>query len=116
MDMGSRRGAGSTLIGRAGGDRLARWSRVWRPCRPWRPAPGKPEPWQIAMQEPVTPIARELHGFHTELMWIITVITLFVLALLVICVVRVQREGQPDPVQDRRTTPRSRSPGRSSRC
>ena len=36
---------------------------------------GQPEPWQMAMQTPVTPIAVELHSFHTLLMWLITAIT-----------------------------------------
>lgn len=58
---------------------------------------GRPEPWQIAMQTPVTPVARELHGFHTEVMWIITLITLFVLALLVIVVVRFNERANPTP-------------------
>ncbi len=58
---------------------------------------GQPEPWQIGMQVPVTPIARELHAFHTEVMWIITVITIFVLALLVIVVVRFNEKSNPTP-------------------
>ena len=58
---------------------------------------GQPEPWQVAMQVPVTPIASELHAFHTELMWIITVITLFVLALLVIVIVRFNERANPTP-------------------
>jgi cytochrome c oxidase subunit 2 len=58
---------------------------------------GQPEDWQIAMQQPVTPLAREMQSFHTELMWIITAITLFVLALLVIVVVRFNEKANPTP-------------------
>jgi cytochrome c oxidase subunit II len=58
---------------------------------------GQPEDWQIAMQQPVTPLAREMQSFHTELMWIITAITLFVLALLVVVVVRFNEKANPTP-------------------
>lgn len=58
---------------------------------------GQPEHWQVAMQQPVTAVARELHGFHTELMWIITAITLFVAALLVVVVVRFNEKANPTP-------------------
>jgi cytochrome c oxidase subunit 2 len=58
---------------------------------------GQPEGWQIAMQQPATPLAREMQSFHTELMWIITAITLFVLALLVIVVVRFNEKANPTP-------------------
>src|SRR5215210_5454216 len=44
---------------------------------------GQPEPWQIAMQNPVTSVAHDVHLFHTWLVWIITAISLFVLALLI---------------------------------
>ena len=58
---------------------------------------GQPEPWQIAMQEPVTPIARELHSFHTLLMWVITIITVFVAGLLVYCMVKFSEKANPVP-------------------
>jgi cytochrome c oxidase subunit II len=58
---------------------------------------GKPEPWQVAMQVPVTPIAHEIHGFHTELMWIITAIVIFVAGLLAYCVVRFNERANPTP-------------------
>ncbi|NNM72992.1 cytochrome c oxidase subunit II [Enterovirga aerilata] len=58
---------------------------------------GQPEEWQVAMQQPVTAVAREMHDFHTELMWIITAIVLFVLALLVVVVVRFNERANPTP-------------------
>jgi cytochrome c oxidase subunit 2 len=97
MDMGSRRGAGSTLIGRGWVATACALVAGVAALPALAAGTGKPEPWQIAMQEPVTPIAHELHGFHTELMWIITAITLFVLALLVICVVRFNEKANPTP-------------------
>jgi cytochrome c oxidase subunit II len=58
---------------------------------------GQPEEWQIGMQGAVTPLAREMQGFHTELMWIITAIVLFVLALLIVVVVRFNEKANPTP-------------------
>lgn len=58
---------------------------------------GAPEPWQIAMQRPVTPIAHELHSFHTLLMWLITLITLFVAGLLVYCMYKFNEKANPVP-------------------
>lgn len=58
---------------------------------------GQPEPWQIAMQTPVTPIARDLHSFHTLLMWVITAITLFVLGLLVYVGFKFNERANPTP-------------------
>ncbi len=58
---------------------------------------GKPEDWQVAMQQPITELGREMQSFHTELMWIITAIVLFVLALLVVVVVRFSEKANPTP-------------------
>lgn len=58
---------------------------------------GHPEPWQIAMQNPVTPIAAELHSFHTLLMWLITAITLFVAGLIAYCAFAFNEKANPTP-------------------
>ena len=58
---------------------------------------GQPEPWQIAMQNPVTDLARGAHRFHTWLVWIITAISLFVLALLVAIIVKFNEQTNPSP-------------------
>src|SRR3954470_3619522 len=58
---------------------------------------GQPEPWQIAMQNPVTDLARGAHRFHTWLVWIITAISLFVLALLVAIIVKFNEQANPSP-------------------
>jgi cytochrome c oxidase subunit 2 len=58
---------------------------------------GQPEPWQVAMQQPVTPIAHEIGSFHTELMWIITAITVFVAGLLLYCIVAFNEKANPTP-------------------
>jgi cytochrome c oxidase subunit 2 len=58
---------------------------------------GQPSPWQIGLQDAVTPVFRQAHDFHNFVLIIITVITLFVLALLVICVVRFNEKANPVP-------------------
>jgi cytochrome c oxidase subunit 2 len=58
---------------------------------------GQPEAWQVAMQQPVTPIAREIGAFHTELMWIITIITVFVAGLLIYCIFAFNEKKNPTP-------------------
>jgi cytochrome c oxidase subunit 2 len=58
---------------------------------------GQPSPWQIGLQDAVTPVFRQAHDFHNFVLIIITVITLFVLALLVVCVVRFNEKANPVP-------------------
>jgi cytochrome c oxidase subunit 2 len=58
---------------------------------------GRPEPWQVAMQNPVTVVARDAADFHELLVWIITAITLFVLGLLIYCIVRFNERANPTP-------------------
>jgi cytochrome c oxidase subunit 2 len=61
------------------------------------PAFAQAEPWQLGMQESASPSADRLHEFHNLLLWIITAITLFVLALLVWIVVRYNAHVNPKP-------------------
>ncbi|CAN1489813.1 CyoA Heme/copper-type cytochrome/quinol oxidases, subunit 2 [Rhabdaerophilaceae bacterium] len=57
---------------------------------------GQPSPWQMGLQGPATPIAESVQWFHDAmLMPIITVITLFVLALLVYIVVKFKAGKNP---------------------
>ena len=58
---------------------------------------GQPAPWQIGMQTAVTPIASEIHGFHTWLLVIITAITVFVAGLLAWCIFRFNEKANPTP-------------------
>ena len=37
-------------------------------------ADGEPQPWQIGMQAPVTPVGQDIYGFNTFLFWITTAI------------------------------------------
>jgi cytochrome c oxidase subunit 2 len=58
---------------------------------------GQPSDWQIGPQQSVTPVMDQIVGFHTYLLWVITLITAFVLALLVIVIVRFNARVNPTP-------------------
>lgn len=58
---------------------------------------GQPVDWQIAMQTPVTAAAQNTYAFHTALVWVITIITLFVGALLLVCMFRFNERRNPTP-------------------
>ncbi len=64
----------------------------------------------------VTPVAEFIHWFHNYLLMpIITVITLFVLGLLIYVMVQVQRQGQSGPLQDHAQHASSKFCGQSYR-
>jgi cytochrome c oxidase subunit 2 len=58
---------------------------------------GQPEPWQLGMQQGVTPVMDNIIWFHNFLMYLIVAITLFVLALLVIVAVKFNARSNPVP-------------------
>jgi cytochrome c oxidase subunit 2 len=59
-----------------------------------------PRPWQMNLQEPATPVADFLYKFHDYLLLpIITLITLFVLGLLLTCIVRFRASVHPVPTR-----------------
>ncbi len=61
-------------------------------------AAGHPEPWQMSLQDPVTPVAEWINWFHNGLLLpIITVITLFVLGLLVYVMIKFNAKANPVP-------------------
>ncbi|MDD9901874.1 MAG: cytochrome c oxidase subunit II [Alphaproteobacteria bacterium] len=61
-------------------------------------AAGQPAPWAKGLQEGVTPVRHQMDAFHDGiLMPIITVIALFVLALLIYVVVRFNAKANPTP-------------------
>jgi cytochrome c oxidase subunit 2 len=65
---------------------------------------GISEPWQVGMQEMVTNIGRDVSVFHDWLLLLITLISLFVLALLVIVVVRFNERANPVPTRTTHNT------------
>lgn len=60
---------------------------------------GQPTPWQIGFQDAVSPMMERIDSFHDLLMWVITVITLFVLVLLAIVVIRFNSRANPTPTR-----------------
>ena len=65
---------------------------------------GHAVPGQMGMQLPVTPVAEEINSFHNLLLVVITVITLFVLALLVYVIVRFNEKANPTPSRTTHST------------
>lgn len=58
---------------------------------------GKAVPWQMNLQDPVTPVAEYIVWFHNILLVIITCIVLFVLALLIAVIVKFNAKANPVP-------------------
>ncbi|MGB8398524.1 cytochrome c oxidase subunit II, partial [Bradyrhizobium sp.] len=58
---------------------------------------GQPAPWEYTLQQAASPVMENIIWFHNVLLWIITLITLFVLALLVIVVVKFNAKANPVP-------------------
>lgn len=56
-----------------------------------------PTEWGLNFQEAASTSAERIHHFHDFMIWIITAITLFVLALLVWVVLRYNRRANPKP-------------------
>jgi cytochrome c oxidase subunit 2 len=57
----------------------------------------QPEPWQIGLQPAATPIMEMIHTFNNGLLIVVTLIALFVLALLIYCIVRFNARANPVP-------------------
>jgi cytochrome c oxidase subunit 2 len=58
---------------------------------------GQPAPWEYKFQEAATPVMDSIIWFHNMLLWIITIITLFVLSLLVTVVIKFNARSHPVP-------------------
>jgi cytochrome c oxidase subunit 2 len=63
------------------------------------PTPSFPVPWQLGLQHPVTPVAEQMVQFHSLLFWVITVISVLVLVLLLICIFRFNERANPVPAK-----------------
>lgn len=57
----------------------------------------QPQPWQMTLQPAASPVMEDIHSFHDFLLVIITAITLFVLALLLIVMIRFNARANPKP-------------------
>ena len=58
---------------------------------------GQPSPWQLGLQQSVSPVMDTVVWLHNFLLYIITAIVLFVLALLVYVIVRFNAGSNPVP-------------------
>ena len=58
---------------------------------------GQPAPWEYTLQESATSVMDYITWFHNWLLGTITVITLFVLALLIVVVVKFNAKANPIP-------------------
>src|SRR5690606_29308966 len=54
-------------------------------------------PWQLGLQVPVTPVADNMVYFHNFLLVIISLITLFVLGLMIYAIIRFSERRNPTP-------------------
>lgn len=65
---------------------------------------GKPEPWQLDFQPAASPVMENIEDFHRLLVWLITAISLFVLALIVWIAIRYNRRANPTPSKTEHNT------------
>ena len=63
-----------------------------------------PQPWQLGMQAPGSAVKDRIHDLHNLLLVIITVITAFVLVLLVYVMVRFRASANPVPTRTTHNT------------
>jgi cytochrome c oxidase subunit 2 len=58
---------------------------------------GQPAPWEYKLQESGSPVMDHIEWFHNWLLGVITVITLFVLGLLITVIVKFNAKANPTP-------------------
>src|SRR5207302_3183637 len=58
---------------------------------------GQPSPWQMTFQQSAAPAMDDIIWFHDFVLYIIAAITVFVLALLVIVIVKFNARANPTP-------------------
>ena len=67
-------------------------------------AANQPQPWQMGFQPAASPVMEQINWFHNMLLIIITLITLFVLALLVYVMWRFNEKRNPTPTKTTHNT------------
>ena len=65
---------------------------------------GQPSPWQMGLQQSVTPVMDNIVWFHDFLLYLITAITLFVLVLLLIVIFKFNARANPIPTKTTHNT------------
>ncbi len=63
-----------------------------------------PQPWEMGMQPGATPVRDRMDAFNTEVLVIITLITLFVVSLLIYVMIRFNARRHPVPSQTTHNT------------
>ena len=96
---------------------LARLGAFWATLAAMALAPAaafadKPKEWEWGFQEAATPVMEAVVQLHDKLLWIITIISIFVLGLLLYVVVRFNEKRNPTPSRTTHNT-RSRCSGPS---
>ena len=66
---------------------------------------GHPTPWEMDLQDSASPVMQEIAGFHNFLLWVTAAISAFVLALLLIIIVRFNARANPVPSRTTHNTP-----------
>ena len=66
---------------------------------------GHPVPWQMDLQDAATPVMQDIASFHYYLLWVIGLISVFVLALLLIIIFRFNARANPIPSRTTHNTP-----------
>lgn len=64
----------------------------------------QPHPWQMGFQEPATPVMERIDDLHDGVLIVITAITIFVLALLLIVIFRFGEKRNPKPSKNTHNT------------
>jgi cytochrome c oxidase subunit II len=65
---------------------------------------GQPSPWEIGLQGSATPVMDDIVWFHNILLWVTFAIAAFVLALLIIVMVRFNARANPTPTRTTHNT------------
>ena len=60
-------------------------------------AQGGPRPWQMTLNEPATQVMDEIIWFNAYTLWIVAIITVFVLGLLAWCIIKYSQKANPEP-------------------
>ena len=58
---------------------------------------GQPSAWQLGLQQAATPVMESIISFHTFVLYVIAAISAFVLALLIIIMVKFNARANPTP-------------------
>ena len=65
---------------------------------------GAAHPWGLNLREAFSPVMAEMVSFHNWLIWLITIISLFVLVLLFIIIFKFNTKANPKPTKTTHNT------------